>query len=229
MHINLENIYLILSRVADLFTITGLSAAFIFGLIKKTKSPTGFLVNQFISKVFLAGLIIILYAIITRTFLPLLYFFILLLIKGYLVSGMEYWENGKEFQHIFSYILTATLILPVFWVIGTTIWTSSLERTIELINLILPKSRKIQTDKYKNESTLDIISALYKTDDNHSIDVTQQVKKMVSNNKLEITAGNDLGGDPHPGIHKNLIINYRFNGIEKTDAIPEYQTKIIPS
>ena len=187
------------------------------------------MVNQFVSKFFKAGLIVVLYMIFIRTFLPLIYFFILLIIKGHLVSGTGYWESGKELQHIFSYTLTAALALPVFWIIGTTAWTSSLERTIELINLLLPKSRKIQTAKYKNETTLDIISALYKTDDEHSLNITQQVRKMINNNKLEINANNDIGGDPHVGVHKNLIINYSINGIEKTDTIPEYQTKVIPS
>ncbi len=215
--------------MADLLAITGVSVVFVFGLIKKTKTPTGFMVNQFMSKFFKAGLIIFLYIIFIRFFLPLVYFFILLAIKGYLVYGTEYWEKGKEFQHIFSYMLTTALTLPMFWIIGTIIWTSSLERTVELINLILPKSLKIQTDRYRNETRFDVISALYKTDDNHSLDVTQQVKKMINNDKLEITASNDLGGDPHEGFHKNLIVSYRINGVEKTEIIPEYRTRIIPS
>lgn len=225
----METFYLMLSRVADVFAIMGVLVAVIFGSIRKTKSPTGFIVNQFVSKFFKAGVIILFYVIFIRYFFPLIYFFILLVVKGYLTQGSDYWENGKEFQHIFSYSLTMTLTLPVFWIIGTTIWTSSFERTVGLINLILPKSAKINTERYKNKAMLEIISAIYKTDNDHSIDITEQVKKMVSSDKLEITANNDLGGDPHVGFHKNLIIDYRINGVEKTEIIPEYRTKIIPS
>lgn len=227
--ITTEKVFLVISRTADILAITGLSAAALFGWIKHTKTPTGFMINQFINKFFKCGLILVLYLVFSRSILVLVYSLTLLLIKGNLIYGTEYWESGKEIQHVLAYLVTAALTLPLFWIIGTTIWTSSFEHTLELINLILPKSLKIQTDKFKNDTSLDIISAIYKTDDDHFTNVTEQIKRMVSNNKLEVTASNDLGGDPHKGFHKNLVINYRINGIEKTEIIPEYRTGVIPS
>lgn len=223
--------FLVMSRLADFFAVAGISLAFIWGWLKKTKSPTGFMLNQFMSKLLRIALILVIYIFLFR-FLMLIYFFVLLMVKGSLFSGSEYWERGKELQHIISYLIGTAFSLPILWIIGTTIWTSSLEHTLELINLLLPKSAKINTNKYRNSTVLDILNAVYRTDDNHSIDVTETVKRMISNNRLEITSSNDLvggpSGDPQKGFHKNLIITYRINGFEKTEVIPEYRTKIIP-
>jgi len=49
-----------------------------------------------------------------------------------------------------------------------------------------------------------------------SVDVTNQVRHMISNNTFEIPASNALAGDPGPGLQKTLTINCSISGEPKT-------------
>jgi len=215
-----------LSVTADVLTIIGLSVASIWGIIKKNKSLTGFRINLFLSY-FLKTALIIFISILIFFYSRPIYEAVLVITKG--KNTPLLWENGKEIQHLISYFISSAAGISIFWLIATMIWTSSLVYVIGYINLFLPKSLKIKTDKYRNIMVLDILMAEYKTDNSHSFDVTGKIKEMVKNNMLKITASNNLAGDPHPHHVKNLIIDYMINGIEKREVIREGETKIIPS
>ena len=59
-------------------------------------------------------------------------------------------------------------------------------------------------------------------------DVTEQVADLVRKNSLSVPAGNELfGGDPAPGVVKQLRVDYTFDGIDKTKTVREGQTLTI--
>jgi hypothetical protein len=76
-------------------------------------------------------------------------------------------------------------------------------------------------------SILEIINAFYGTEE-ENIDVTAELVKLVSGNKLETIVSNDIKGDPVPGTRKKLIIEYNFNGITMKKECNEGDKVIIP-
>jgi hypothetical protein len=62
------------------------------------------------------------------------------------------------------------------------------------------------------DKKLKILSAYYGSTE-HKFDVTEQLRARLENNILEITASNDIAGDPHHGVLKTLIVDYTVNGL----------------
>lgn len=63
----------------------------------------------------------------------------------------------------------------------------------------------------KNETKkLKIIKAIYGSADKN-IDITEKLNSMIVGDKLEIVVNNDIAGDPHKGIGKELEIDYSVN------------------
>jgi hypothetical protein len=60
-------------------------------------------------------------------------------------------------------------------------------------------------------------------------DVTFIVRKAVTEGNLKIAATNDhLGGDPAPGVIKQLQVDYRVNGVKKQELVNENQSISLP-
>lgn len=59
---------------------------------------------------------------------------------------------------------------------------------------------------------LRIVNATYGTDQKY-VDVTEQLRRKVINDQLITRVTNEIGGDPHPGIVKQLIIEYEFDSV----------------
>jgi hypothetical protein len=76
-----------------------------------------------------------------------------------------------------------------------------------------PKSRK----KAKPTANLQILRASY-GHEHDRVDVTKQLHDAVADDKLSLTVGNQIAGDPVPGTVKDLIVAYRHNNktLEKT-------------
>jgi hypothetical protein len=152
----------------------------------------------------------------------LIFFVCLQIINGNIVN-LYYWESGFEIAYILSYIITLSLILPFIWILGTLIWTSSFNLTKDFINLFLPENKLLK--KFKPQ--LEIIKATYESPQK-SIDITAIVKQMVVNNTLSIKASNQLAGDPHVGVGKKLIIDYKYEDQPKTVEVIEGSKIVIP-
>jgi hypothetical protein len=58
-------------------------------------------------------------------------------------------------------------------------------------------------------------------------DVTENLKKQIADNKLDVIAANDIWGDPIPGTPKQLEIDLTINGKRKKMIIPEGVTEKI--
>ncbi len=74
---------------------------------------------------------------------------------------------------------------------------------------------------------LEIVKAIYGTDAK-SLDVTEHLRRKVSDNKLTITASNKIAGDPHRNVVKELRISYRYDGKDGLIVIPEEETASLP-
>lgn len=62
-----------------------------------------------------------------------------------------------------------------------------------------------------------------------TMDATRAVTARVSNNRLEIPVTSDtLGGDPAPGIVKNLTVDYELNGRRRTATAQDGETLRLP-
>lgn len=74
---------------------------------------------------------------------------------------------------------------------------------------------------------LEIITATYGTEQ-VNLDVTEELKQKIVNNKLEIVASNSIKGDPAKGTIKKLTIKYVFGGKTMTKEFVERTKAIIP-
>jgi hypothetical protein len=56
---------------------------------------------------------------------------------------------------------------------------------------------------------LEIVRAVWRSDEDHSFDVTERLRTLINNGRLTLQVENDdLGGDPDPGAAKTLEIEY---------------------
>ena len=81
--------------------------------------------------------------------------------------------------------------------------------------------KSFSTPDTKKQTGFEIIEAKYWTSRIHK-DITQKLKRMIKNNRLEVIASNEIDGDPDVGTRKKLTIKYRHNGM---DLIKEYTEK----
>jgi hypothetical protein len=221
MNLDSDNVR-ILAIFAHILEIIAILGGAIWGFFNKSKSVIGFMISRFIS--FLLKIaIIIFFSIFVVRFTELVFQATLIPLIGHSVS--DYWENGKEWQFILAYFIWIVLALTIIWIIGTLIWTWSFKETkLSLFNLFLPKNKKLSTDKTKK---LSILNAKYGANQSF-FDVTDKLKRMVIGNSLNITASNDLAGDPIVGILKKLLIEYKYDGEpQNTIEITEGTSKTI--
>jgi hypothetical protein len=62
-----------------------------------------------------------------------------------------------------------------------------------------------------------------------TIDVTDRVRALIRDNRLEVTAGvAALGSDPVPGVVKTLRVRYRYQGREQEASVPDSETLRLP-
>jgi hypothetical protein len=212
----------IISVVADFVTIATLITAIPFALLKRKQNLLAFRISNFLHYLLRIAFIIIAGLIILKI-CDLIYFVILLPQQGSINDTNYYWSDGNELSHLVAYFVSGVFGFSVAWIIFSFLWTSSWNSAKDFFNLFLPKGKFL----IKQEPILEILSAIYKTN-TKEVDVTQVVRKMVSNNKLTIKASNELAGDPDPGILKTLVINYRLGGKPNEVIVNEGASISIP-
>jgi hypothetical protein len=89
------------------------------------------------------------------------------------------------------------------------------------------KTEKVENKMVTKQSRLDIVKAEYWTEKNR-LDVTEELRRMIIDNKLEAIASNNIKGDPDKGTQKRLTIEYEFNGIAVTKEFKERDKVLIP-
>jgi len=73
----------------------------------------------------------------------------------------------------------------------------------------------------------EIIKAEYWTQ-KERVDVTEVLRSMIVDNKLELVVSNDIKYDPDPGTKKKLTIEYLFNGVTLKKEYAERDKVLIP-
>jgi glycerol-3-phosphate cytidylyltransferase-like family protein len=89
------------------------------------------------------------------------------------------------------------------------------------------ETAKTEKEITPKESRLEIIKAEYWTQ-KAKLDVTEELRKKIVDNKLETIASNDIKGDPDKKTVKKLTIEYKFDGITITKEFREGQKVVIP-
>lgn len=80
-----------------------------------------------------------------------------------------------------------------------------------------------------HQGPLEILSAKYgPPQSDKQLDVTSILRELIVDNKLTIKSSNEIAGDPHYGVMKDLIINYRVGERDFDVSIPEGTTETIP-
>ena len=89
------------------------------------------------------------------------------------------------------------------------------------LNLNIPsRSQGSNAEHICEGNNLKIIGAVYGL-----ADVTYQVQSMVQNNRLEVSARNNVFGDSYGGVVKTLVVVYRFGNEDyKTTFVTEGNT-----
>ncbi len=91
----------------------------------------------------------------------------------------------------------------------------------------VPQESDPFTSTTKEDEKLEIINATYGTN-NANVDVTEELRKKVKNNKLQTIASNDIKCDPDYGVEKKLTIEYKINGISITKEYKEHDRISLP-
>lgn len=79
-----------------------------------------------------------------------------------------------------------------------------------------------------NDSPLEIEKATYGASENRLFDVTDKIRGLIVNNKLQELAGNDIMGDPEENVAKKLTVTYRYKNESFTEVVDEGNTLILP-
>lgn len=78
-----------------------------------------------------------------------------------------------------------------------------------------------------SESRLKIIKAEYWTE-KARLDVTAELRQSIVNDRLEVTASNDIKNDPDVGTKKRLTIEYSHGGVSVTRQFEEGEKVALP-
>jgi len=145
---------------------------------------------------------------------------------------------------------TIKILIILFWVFFTIAWIFGLfaiyfyritYRSIKIIKESgevksfknveqienTEKNPNPQKEIILQNNKLEIIKAIYWTLKAKS-DVTDELRHMIVNNKLETIASNQIKDDPDPGTAKKLSIEYKFNGIIVAKDFIEDDKVVIP-
>jgi hypothetical protein len=205
----------VISVIADIITIFGVLIAIRLAILKRYENELAFKISMFLQYMVRTAIIVV--GIFLIVYLSnYIYGFLIILLKCSTDVNQYYWEKGKELRHILSYFVTSAFCLPIAWIFITLIWTSSFNLTKDFINLFLPKNKIL----LKQAPLLEISNATYGTT-NKKIDVTQTLRQMIHDNKLTVTASNEIAGDPEWGVVKDLVINYKIGNTVKKITINE--------
>lgn len=211
------NIFDVISKIADIMTILGLSSIPIYGIIFKYKNQLGNRIFRFSLTAFRFGLFILVW-IIGINFSMFLYAVFLALLKG--VSTPFYWEPGKELQHIIAYLVTGLIMVGILFPISMSIASFSLFYIHQFISKLTGGLIPFDKNNYPRFAKLEIIKGLYGANTSF-VNVTHILRAMVEDGQIHVQASNSLAGDPIWGVPKTLQVTYKLNDIENSVSIPE--------
>ena len=202
-----------ISIIAGFFTILGLSGIVTWSVFKKEKSQWATTVLSSFNYSMKTAICLILAARLGGIYV-LLYSFSMVMLKG--DASPLWWESDKAIFHIIPHFILSAIAIPFYLILCACIYKFSIE----------PIQRFIEI--FRNQKKLEIIEAIYSSivDPSKLIDVTDDVRKLVSRGKRRFRVLNDIfdGADPHKGKGKILSIKYRLDGDERSKTVTERST-----
>ena len=140
--------------------------------------------------------------------------------------------------HIIRYLTLAALLCCTAWVASTPNWESATAFLVALLAFLPldyrvthPKGRRTEGSTTSIEDDSDehlvIHRATYGRDDKQ-FNVTDALRELIRENRLEVVSGNQLKGDPLYGQPKFLNVEYSFGGRRHTTTVPEGEMLRLP-
>jgi len=145
------------------------------------------------------------------------YFLFLFRLLQYLFIAGILWVIAPLLNFIPSlYFITTIGSLSCFY-LGLR-WIFILHRIIHKDSIFI---------KYSILGMLEIKSAQYGAE-GKTLDITDELNQRIVDNKLDIKVDNYISGDPTPGVPKQLIVIYSFDGKTHQRIVPERQRLVLP-
>jgi len=148
-----------------------------------------------------------------------------------LISALTIIEEGHSNKALCYWIFVLFLFIGLFSLLIDKTRREASTATKEQVKEEMAEMEKPymqETPKAtEEESKLSIIRAEYKTP-NNKLDVAGILTGLIVDNKLKITATNDMFTDPEVGTAKTLEIEYSYNGKNETKIFNEKDTVELP-
>ena len=109
-------------------------------------------------------------------------------------------------------------------------WTQVVAGLAGMIMSLLTAIITERTKRRRSQSSgkpLVIHSAKYGQNGSNA-DLLNALRDRVVDNGLEVVASNRLGGDPCPGVPKELVVDYSYDGVRQTKCVKEDETLKLP-
>jgi hypothetical protein len=88
--------------------------------------------------------------------------------------------------------------------------------------------RKSRPPAVRPSGGLRIIEALYGAR-GHRVNVAHKLNSLIKRGHLNVYVGNQLGGDPCPGVKKDLVVQYTLRGLLRTVVVTEGDDLVLAS
>lgn len=221
---DLDLLLKIIGHLASILTVVSALVAGAYAIVKRgVNIYSGYITWFFVYFLRMFLLLLIAYGAFYAVFVLLYVMILSLLFDGRFEPF--WWNDQHPIRYIVAYLLAGgTYSFVIFLAAGTYI-TASFNFPKIFFSKLLNGNIEI-----KRRKKLHIINALYYTSKNSYI-VTDAVRSQIFEDKLVLYAGNNLGGDPDPGVPKKLRIVYihgSFDDPEQTVEISEGETIRLP-
>ncbi|MFA5877710.1 MAG: hypothetical protein WC880_05130 [Candidatus Paceibacterota bacterium] len=139
----------------------------------------------------------------------------------------EFKDMGLN-KYTWEAIFIICAIIVFFWLV-ISLWLAWTSKTNEDIISELKKESEAHMKKGLGPEELRVLKAVYGTGSpDKETDVTNQLRDLISNGRLNVTASNILAGDPDPGKRKNLEVIYEYNGEIEIKRVTEGDVISLP-
>ena len=143
---------------------------------------------------------------------------------GFLIAALQ--ENRELFWAAFVF----SVIFTIFAFVNSKVLVKkdreAKNDALQEMETIEVKSRMISSPETISQE-LEIIEALYGKNTTW-LDVTEEIKKLVTNSTLNVKVSNDIKGDPLVRVVKELKVKYKLNGKAKYKVVNEGEILTLP-
>ncbi|MFA5184679.1 MAG: hypothetical protein WC456_04110 [Patescibacteria group bacterium] len=133
----------------------------------------------------------------------------------------------KYEEYFISAIIGSLILMVLCAFVAHTFNSSNSDGKASVIKDMSEIEQEIRRSEVAGDKKLNIIKALYGID-GAEFDISEELRKKISNESLELKIDNDIKGDPSKGSAKRAIIEYSIFGEIKTIEVKEGDSVKIP-